>query len=288
MIKLTQSTMTSQEWMEVYDNPIQRNTELHAKKARNQHLKTASPTHARVSAAQMPSGEIYKLDGHTRSLLWQEGALEAPHILYVDMYHVDYLQQVEDLYKQFDNSGAVEGSSDKLHGAFRLHGFSPKSALLAHGGVTSAIQLLNMDNGHSREPFNIYTQITPWIKTLRDIDAMQFSNSHFVAGLLAAMMLTTRVYGSEVLDFWKGLAEDEGTKINGKRCPIQALSDLINERRIKKQLGGRYNMLEIASKATSCVEMWRTGGTYAVGIKATDLKAYMQKKLKPGGSGKKE
>lgn len=280
MIKLAQATMTVEEWFEVSDNPIQRNTELHAKKARNKHLKAASPTHARVSAAQLPSGEVYKLDGHTRSLLWKEQSLDAPKILYVDVYHVDNLQQVEDLYKQFDNPTAGEVASDKLHGAFRLHGFQPKSTLVVHGGVTSAIQLLENDNGRSSSPFNIYTQVTPWVSALREIDGCQFSNGQFVSGLMAAMLLSTQIYGPSALDFWKAYANDEGTKAKGIKCPVQALTDLINEKRNKKQLGGRYQMQEIASKAISCFEMWRSGGSYTTGVKQTDLRAYMQKKLK--------
>lgn len=282
MIKLSQATMTAREWMEMEDNPIQRNTELQAKKARNKHLKVSSPTHARVSAAQLPDGHQYKLDGHTRSLLWQEGALDAPEILYVDLYHVDNAQQVEDLYKTFDSQDSVEGAIDRMHGAFRLHGFFPKSTLVVNGGITSAIQLLSNNRGSGAARFNIYKQIEPWIDSIQVIDQRGFSNSHFKVGMLAAMILTVRIYGPSALDFWEGYANDEGVKTKDYRCPIEEISR-VSKQQTNKDGNKKFTTQHLCERAISCFETWRAGGVYsstASGSKRTDLRKYVEKRIR--------
>ena len=68
---MTVRKMTVAEWIKVEDNPIQRDTEHHAAKAK--HLLTPLPSHAFVFACELPNGKLIKLDGHTRALLWQRG-----------------------------------------------------------------------------------------------------------------------------------------------------------------------------------------------------------------------
>ncbi len=276
MIKLTQTTMSTQEWAEVSDCPIQRDTSEHAKKARNKHLKTKSATHARVSAATLPNGEVYKLDGHTRCYLWQDGSLASPDYLFVDMYMVDCMADVEDLYKQFDSQDAVENASDKLRGAFRLHQFRPESSLILHGGVTSALSLLINRRG---EAFNVYSACAPWIEAMRKIDGCGFSSSQFPSGVFAAMIVTVRIYGDDALKFWKAFAADEGIKNAGTKDGVQALTDLVVEKRLKRQLSGWGSVQEIASKAISCFERHRRNETYTQGVKPTDLRRYVEEKL---------
>ena len=274
MIKLTQTTMTVSEWDEVEDNPIQRNTELHANKARNKHLKTASPTHARVSAAQLPNGDVYKLDGHTRSYLWAEGSLEAPEYLLVDMYMVDNMAEVEELYQQFDNSAAAENSIDKLHGAYRLNNFKPKSSLVCYGGVVSALTTL-VSPGQNR--MNLYQEIHPWIEHLKMIDDEHFSQSRFVSGIFAACLLTVRIYGHSALTFWQAYNNDEGQKNGRSRDGVQALSEMVAQRRASRTLAGWGNMQDVCAKAISCFENYRKGICYTTGIKPTDLTLYKEK-----------
>lgn len=62
--------MSLHQWLQVPDNPRQRDTIRHATKAAKDHLSEPSLTHLEVSAAELPNGELLKLDGHTRSYLW--------------------------------------------------------------------------------------------------------------------------------------------------------------------------------------------------------------------------
>lgn len=276
MIQTTHMTMTILEWAEIADNPIQRDTIAHAKKAKSRHLKVASATHSRVSACQLPTGEIYKLDGHTRAYLWGTGELAAPDYVNVDMYLVENMQQVEDLYKQFDNVQAAETASDRLAGAFRLYGLKPESSLLLFGGVTSAIRVVS----EARSAINIYTAVAPWIESLEMIDKEGFSNSSFPTGVLAGLLMTIRARGYEAMPFWRAYANDEGTKNGKERDGVQALTDLVRDRRAQGTTSGFANLQDIASKSVSACMAYMRGDKYTVGIKSTDLRKFSKEFFK--------
>lgn len=68
--------MLVEDWIKVEDNPIQRDTEKHAAKAK--HLMTPHPSHSFVFAAELPNGKLIKLDGHTRALMWRRKDVSPP------------------------------------------------------------------------------------------------------------------------------------------------------------------------------------------------------------------
>src|SRR4029077_6653573 len=78
--------MSVADWIQVAPNPRQRDTEKHARKAK--HLMTPQPTHRRVSMAMTPDGRKWKLDGHTRALLWSRNQVERPESLNVSVFTV--------------------------------------------------------------------------------------------------------------------------------------------------------------------------------------------------------
>lgn len=78
--------MLVEDWIAVDANPIQRDTERHAAKAK--HLRVFHPTHSVVSAAELPSGKLIKLDGHTRALMWRRKEIPAPTQVTVVCYQV--------------------------------------------------------------------------------------------------------------------------------------------------------------------------------------------------------
>ena len=273
-----QVRMTFAEWANVKDNPIQRDTERHARLAKKKHLSSASVSHSIVSAAQLPTGELVKLDGHTRSFLWASGELEIPSdFLTVNVFPVSDLDATMVLYKTFDNASASEDSTDRLQGAFRLVGFKPKSEALAKGGLTGALKLINEFNSGGVD-LDIYQAIPAWIENIEKLDTVSSSFQIWTVPVIAAGLITHKIYGDDVLEFWRGYSKDLGTKTGSVRCPIQALTDLMAAKRISRQNLGRANHIDILSKAVSCVEKWRAGESYTVGIKSTDLKQYLMKK----------
>jgi len=263
--------MTPAQWAEVQDNPIQRNTAEHAKKAIRGHLRTASPTHALVAAALLPDGTLVKLDGHTRSALWQDGRLEAPTTLQVVVQSVPSMAGAMELYKQFDNPGATETAGDRLSGAFRLHGLVAKNRLLTHGGITSALNIIDQ-----AKP--VYEMVGEWKDELALLDELDASPTAMPSTLICAALLTLRKHGTKALDIWRLYAAGGGTRIDGKSCGVDELTRIVADLRARKQLasGGASSRQSQAGRAISCCDAWLHGRNYTVSAKTTDLKGYLE------------
>lgn len=270
----TQEEMSVSDWIEVQDCPIQRNTEIHANKARNRHLKTTSPTQCRVAAAMLPDGTTYKLDGHTRAFLWDEGALSPPSCVIVDIYDVEDIEDVKDLYRNFDNQCAAETSGDRLHGAYRLHNLDPHSTLLRKGAISSALK--RMSRTHK---FDICTEMKKYLFALKIIDRCNFTPKLFPLGVLIALIITVSRYGEEALPFWKRYFNDEGVKEGKNRDGVQALAELIATYKSRRNGVGQINEIDLCGKALSAFHLFRRGQASRGGLKGTDPYLYMEKHL---------
>lgn len=205
------------DFIKIQDCPVQRDIEIRVKKARKNHLNKHSITHGQVSIAELPNGAIYKIDGHTRSYLWNENKLERPNFLIVMVYKVKNESELRNLYYQFDSSSAVESNTDKLTGAFKYLGFSPKSRLL-NRSLTSVISSFfkNENKQHNSYMVNAAYTLLPYIKIA---DAQNFkcskntSAAPFITSLLNIIITDKNVN----YDFWKLLFADGGIKIGNRR-----------------------------------------------------------------------
>jgi hypothetical protein len=263
-------SMTLDQWKVIPDNPIQRDTEAHAKKALRTHLSLPSKSHARVAAARLPNGSLVKLDGHTRCLLWVTGALSPPASIECDVYDVANMAEAIELYKEFDNPGAAEGAMDRLTGAYRLNEMRPLSRLLRSGGITTALGLLN------RKPTAIYESVRDWKPELEQLDSLGASSRALPAPIIAAALLSLRVRGPKALNFWRLLVDGGGTRIDGRSDGVDALARLLADWRARGQLAGtRLLRNDQMCKSMSCCESWLFGRT-VVGVKATNLEPFFQ------------
>lgn len=269
---MKQQRMTPAEWANVPDNPIQRDTEKHAKKAQTRHLSKPAPSHCRTALAELPNGKRFKLDGHTRSFLWESGHLAAPEWVYADVYEVAGVNEAIELYKHFDNASAAENATDRLTGAYRLQGIFPISRLLTQGGVTSAFQLIE-----GKQP--IYESVKKWEKELLLLDSLDLQPERMPASLITAALLTVRRHPKKAPMFWELFSEDKGTRSGGKSCGVDELSRIVADARARRLLSsGRYaNRASLAGRAISCCESWVSGRGYTTGAKTTDLRAYIEK-----------
>lgn len=110
--------MTVEEWIEVPDNPRQRDTIRRAKRARRKHLSEYNEMHCRVIAAMM-DGELFcKIDGHTRAYLWEHGMLDRPPNgkVIAQLFSVSSIDEAKRLYTQTDSVEAVKQVRDVLEG----------------------------------------------------------------------------------------------------------------------------------------------------------------------------
>jgi len=259
--------MSPQEWADIAPNPRQRDTARHARRAN--HLKTPHPIHAFVNMAQLPDGRRYKLDGHTRGYLWAKGEVTSPEILIVECWDVQGLDQVKDLYGLFDNSQAVEGTVDRMFGAYREHDLRFKSQLLASQKIASSLrisyQVLFGAKAGLVSSASEYDLLAYWMPELRLLDECEPSSKYFPTGISAGALITLRRYGPDAVDFWHRYALDRGTKIAGERDPVQALRDRVDNMRGNRQFTSAGNISILIALGVSALSADRRGQTYKDG-----------------------
>lgn len=271
----TSRRMTVEEWIKVEDNPIQRDTERHALKAK--HLHTPHPTHAFVFAAEMPSGKLIKLDGHTRALLWRRKEVEAPPSLTVGLIPVENREEAERLYKDFDSREALETMRDKVSGAFNRHNFEPQSGLLQSGSITQALRMaygvliggsvktsaaggmgpgMPIINRRSEKQMlvakaDIYHMINEFSYELHALDGFGLGQGKITSGVMAAFILSYRKYGHKITPFWKGVFGGKGSKMDGQMDAIQAVEVMMMAWKGK---GGKMHTADLAARCLRAVE----------------------------------
>lgn len=197
--------------------PIQRDTISHALRySRNGgHLAEPHISHQRVSMAITKTGTKYKLDGHSRAYLWKSGRLDHPTSsgeLTADVYLVENVQEVMDLYKVHDSDTAVERTSDKMRGGFSYHGFHPKHPGMFTGSTVSAMRVLTFPAKYGQDRvLSIYDLVEPWIETFKKMDALQPFSNHviFQAPIKTAMMMSILRDKNKALSFWQAYHDED-------------------------------------------------------------------------------
>lgn len=266
-------TWYTEQFIKTPPNPIQRNTELRAKHAVKKHLANYSPTHKSVIVAKYRS-DFYKLDGHTRALLWQSKKLVMPKKVHVTIYKVNSIDEIKKLYLQFDNSQAQETANDRIFGAMNGSGLVANSTLLNYGGLTTALQLLDPFKKYSKGKFRPLHELVPdWISVLKVIEEADFKRSHFVAGLIMAMLLTVRK-DPESISFWLSFVNNEGSKSGNQMDGVQRLITYIESMKFKRNLSGHKNAVEIADTSLRCYEEWKLGNMFKQSSKIKPLSCF--------------
>lgn len=254
--------MTPREWATVLDNPRQRDTAAHAKRAT--HLLTPHPSHCKVNMAELPDGRRYKLDGHTRSFMWVAGTVAAPALLYVDVWHCRTLEDAKHLYSTFDSKSAVETTADQIFGAKKEANIVFESPHLKAGRFASGMTFANtfLHGQIETRRINTYDMVAMWKSELYMLDRCKPTARRFHTGITAAALLTFRRYGEDAVEFWTRFAAGAGKKAEGIVDPVQALEERMERRRGESRLGGATNVQQICGIAISAFERDRHGETY--------------------------
>lgn len=265
--------MLTKDWIEVQDNPIQRDTERHAAKAK--HLRTPHITHSVVHAAELPNGKLVKLDGHTRALLWRRKEIEVPVQLQVVVYPVKNMAEAEQLYQDFDSSAALETTRDKVSGAYSKHHFNPHSALLQSGNIVQALRMAQgvllggsvktaagTGKGANTSPrqkevsnASIYNMIDEWSGELHALDGFGLRQGQITTGIMGAFLVSFRKYGTKVTPFWQGVFANTGNKIGDHMDGIEAVAQLIAVHKGRNS-HSKMKTADLAARALMAVEKW--------------------------------
>lgn len=264
--------MTVKEWIAVQDNPIQRDTERHA--ARAKHLLAPLPIHAIVYAAELPNGQLVKLDGHTRALLWKRNQVRQPPEVLVNILAVKSMDEAKDLYKTLDNKVAVETSQDIISGALHGISFVPESSLLKKGSFTTALRVSYnaVVLQKIQRQTDIYSIVKFWTPELVALDVLDMHPNDLTTGQVAAFILTYRKHNDRILPFWRAVAGDGGMKIDGKMDGVQALQEF-RLSRLKKYGGSAVE--DMCSRALTAAEGWLEDKTFTSHPRPTEIAYYL-------------
>lgn len=271
-----------EDWIAVEDNPIQRDTERHAAKAK--HLKVFHLTHSVVHAAELPSGQLIKLDGHTRALLWRRKEIPAPTQVTVICYMVKDRAEAEQMYKDFDSRAALETTQDKVSGAYGKQNFEPASDLLKSGNIVTAMRLAYgillggsvktfgagggaeraTDRKDRRSPKQLataavdeYGLINEWTYELHMLDGFGLRKGLVTSGVIGAFLVSARKYGHKVTPFWTGVFGNGGSRSGGSMDGVQAVHEMILAAKgMKGAANSRMHTADLAARCLNALEKW--------------------------------
>lgn len=135
---------TQEEWQSIPPCTIQRDTAKHLNRCREKFF-AVTVSQKTVYLAVQDDGDIYKLEGHTRTYGWENGLVpedEIPELLNVVIHFTYNLAGTIRDYKTFDDSTQTKNGGDQLFAAYRendLHP-APDGFLFNCTGVVDALR----------------------------------------------------------------------------------------------------------------------------------------------------
>lgn len=255
-------------WIEVPDNPRQRDTERRARRSR--HLYKTARDHSLVTAARLPNGDLVKIDGHTRALLWARGEIERPDHVNVVIFDVGSFEEAKDIYTHYDSPEAVEKSADRIFGSLRETGIEAQSELLKSGKISNA---LNMARKYAGVHGTVYEAARCFAASLCFLDTLNLRHGVFPTGVVGALLLTHHKYGTKSEKFWHLVAADRGFKVNGVMDGVQATREIIAF--CKGMYGGAQNE-KVLRRTINAFEKWMNGEHLHQVPRAVNMTGYMK------------
>jgi len=257
-MKITKIEMDTDTFIKIQDNPIQRDTVNHAKKAVKRHLKEYTEPQRVVAIAQLTgSKKRWKVDGHTRSLLWDSGKLKAPTTVYVTVYHISNEEELIELYSHFDNKDAAETRQDQLTGALNYLKISGISRMRTHKlGILSAITLIDRALKRSNEDATVLVRISPYKKELTALleQGWMYNTKQGQPGtpscVTGTFLILSKLYGNDCLGFWSGYNTGKGMDStrsgrDGSKAAVDWILRARNNNTIAGRDSGAYNIIAL-------------------------------------------
>jgi len=240
------------DFLDIQDNPIQRDTKSHARMAigKRGHLLHYSPTHALVSYATNGKNS-WKLDAHTRAYLWQHELLEEPPHLIATIYKVEDEAEAIELYSHFDNQKATEVATHKIYGAIKYHKIKVASpTFLNASGLKTAMRfaisahvnglsITATGNLTEVELVNEFKRECKWLFGASEINYQGRKNmlgAGWTGALTLAALLLLRVHNNTALSFLEAVSNGGGEKSKGAYDAVELCTQYIRQMRNEGQL----------------------------------------------------
>lgn len=243
------------------------------------YLKHWLPKHRCVEAFILPDGTVGKLDGCTRTHGVNIGHFEKPETMEVRFWLVPDLDAAMELYTHFDSQNAVEKSSHRLSGAYRLYfGDEIRASLLREGAVITSLKDLS---GKSGSNFNVYEAMKPYIEAIRQINKRMYAkrkkNNRCPAAVLDAMIVTFKYDGDAAGEFWDTYMNGEGDKRGKKRNAVELLLRYVESAEAQLR-GATHSNKETMEVALYCYNLYKRKGAeeFRIGHKYVESKQYIE------------
>ena len=221
------SNFSLEEFLNLPEVPCQRNTEARLHKARK-YLKNVRPEHCIVHLVRLtkncevagklyPKGMLFRNDGNTRAMNWQEGGSDyLPQKLVAIIYEYEDLEEIRKAYDCFDSAEATEKNQQKIYGILTgFYDYAPVSEKLTQGqiisGMNKACHLIkptewNQTNVKGAE--QLRDELAYWMinGSLQALDGLMNKKDRWCQPFIAAALLSLRHYGpknQKLLQAWK-------------------------------------------------------------------------------------
>jgi hypothetical protein len=260
--------MTPARWSSLADHPRERDAQRQARKTHWQLARTARGAvleSLRWVVGAEWGGQVYKVDGHTRSLLWQNGALPDPGFVFATVYRCTNREELNALYATFDTQSAAVTMYDRVTGAYREQGLELRSKRLRSGTIVDALSIAQRGLarsteivGDSEEDWDVYNAVATFAPELRLLDTVDPQPEVFHTGIVSAALLALAL-DTDSLHFFELLSRGRGSKREGLFDPIEAM--LWRVARIKKQRSGwvKSQQEQLCAACLAALELWRAG-----------------------------
>lgn len=261
--------MDVRDWIALPSHPRQRDTKRQAAKPHFELARRASDAVREslrwVVAAEF-RGQIWKVQGHARALLWDTGGLENPLVVYATVFRCGSFQALLDLHSSFDSKDAAGSAVDRVLGAYREHGLDLKSKRLRYGMIADALWLAlrgvarKTDSGaqSAADDLDVYEAVGAFKNELLMLDSVNPTPEIFQTGVVAAALLGLAL-NPEGLHFFDAVAKNEGCKKGPLLDPVQATRQLIEGIKKSKSSWVRSSHEDLCGKVLRAYFTWCRG-----------------------------
>ena len=236
------------DYMSFHDNPRQRNTVMRAKDAKKKHLSKWQEHFRLIQVAELPTGQRYLIDAHTRRYLIESGHFPSkslPNNFYAYVIPAKTRKEVEELYESCDSTSAVEKKRDAMYSTMKSLGYIFQSDRFQAPSLFGCVATLNCENVESGD---YHAWMSLWYEELKVLDGFCLPKGNkagkggpvviTATAIACTLQLINRGYADEAHAFLIDLKTDNGTKKGTSRCGVQCFIEWMATADIVKGGGG--------------------------------------------------
>jgi hypothetical protein len=263
--------MSVDAWIELADHPRRRDTERHIRKPEWELLQRRAHGPVlemlRWVVAGQVGDQVWKVDGHSRALLWMRGLLPRPKSVFAKVFRCDCRETLCDLYATFDHPAAAETLFDRVSGAYHQHQLTLKSERLKNGMIGDALYIAwrgvarTMGRDAGGDDMDVYNVVGTFAPELSLLDTVNPQNDLFQTGVLAAALLSLAL-DTQLIGYFDQLSKREGSKRHGLLDPVEALLHMIDTLKDRRGAWGKAQQQELCAAALTGAVAWHAGDSH--------------------------